>query len=205
LLADASSRARSCCRGASPLVAQSALQLAAALRRKRSCGPATSAIAVNRWIVAIGLVRSEGPRSRKHSSARGARPRDSGLSSSAAIHLCRERSRIVSEAVVSRIDVAAPRPIQQSTDASEAAALVLVIQEFVANGGGRPWSAPPQCCIRDGRAAVAVSVGVAGGVPRGAASDSALGLSETAVRSPQRQRRRARGGLLHRDREAGVS
>jgi hypothetical protein len=24
---------------------------------------------------------------------------------------------------------------------------VLAIQEFVANGGGRPWSAPPQCCI----------------------------------------------------------
>jgi hypothetical protein len=39
------------------------------------------------------------------------------------------------------------RLIQQSTDASEAAALVLAIQEFVANGGGRPWSAPPQCCI----------------------------------------------------------
>lgn len=32
-------------------------------------------------------------------------------------------------------------------DVSEAAALVLAIQEFVANGGGRPWSAPPQCCI----------------------------------------------------------
>ena len=32
-------------------------------------------------------------------------------------------------------------------DVSEAAALVLVVQEFVANGGGRPWSAPPQCCI----------------------------------------------------------
>ena len=45
--------------------------------------------------VAIGLVRSEGSRSRKHSSARGTRPRDSGLSSPAAIHLCRERSRIV--------------------------------------------------------------------------------------------------------------
>jgi hypothetical protein len=42
---------------------------------------------------------------------------------------------------------AAPRLIQQSTDASEAAALVLAIQEFVANGGGRPWSAPPECCI----------------------------------------------------------
>jgi hypothetical protein len=38
------------------LVAQSALQLAAALRRKRSCGPATSAIEVNRWIVADPLV-----------------------------------------------------------------------------------------------------------------------------------------------------
>ena len=32
-------------------------------------------------------------------------------------------------------------------DVSEAAALVLAVQEFVANGGGRPWSAPPQCCI----------------------------------------------------------
>ena len=42
---------------------------------------------------------------------------------------------------------AASRLIQQSTDASEAAALVLAIQEFVANGGGRPWSAPPHCCI----------------------------------------------------------
>ena len=39
------------------------------------------------------------------------------------------------------------RLIQQSTDASEAAALVLAVPEFVANGGGRPWSAPPQCCI----------------------------------------------------------
>ncbi len=42
---------------------------------------------------------------------------------------------------------AALRLIQQSTDASEAAALVLAIQEFVPNGGGRPWSAPQQCCI----------------------------------------------------------
>src|SRR5450755_4373599 len=55
---------------------------------------------------------------------------------------------------------AASRLIQQSTEASEAAALVLAIQEFVANGGGRPWSAPPQVLHRrGGRAAVAVSVG----------------------------------------------
>jgi hypothetical protein len=39
------------------------------------------------------------------------------------------------------------RLIQQYTDASEAAALVLAIQDFVANGGERPWSAPPQCWI----------------------------------------------------------
>jgi hypothetical protein len=32
-------------------------------------------------------------------------------------------------------------------DAGEAAALVLAIQEFVANGGRLPWSAPPECCI----------------------------------------------------------
>jgi hypothetical protein len=44
-------------------------------------------------------------------------------------------------------ETAASRLIQQSTNASEAAALVLAIREFVANGGGRPWSAPPQCCI----------------------------------------------------------
>jgi hypothetical protein len=25
--------------------------------------------------------------------------------------------------------------------------LCLLFREFVANGGGRPWSAPPQCCI----------------------------------------------------------
>jgi hypothetical protein len=32
-------------------------------------------------------------------------------------------------------------------DAGEAAALALATQEFVANGGGRSWSAPPQRCI----------------------------------------------------------
>jgi hypothetical protein len=32
-------------------------------------------------------------------------------------------------------------------DAGEAAALVLAAQEFVANGGRRSWSAPPECCI----------------------------------------------------------
>ena len=40
-----------------------------------------------------------------------------------------------------RASVAPPRLIQQSTDASEADAPVLASQEFVANGGGRPWSA----------------------------------------------------------------
>ena len=53
-------------------------------------------------------------------------------------------------------------------DAGEAAPLVLAIQEFVANGGGRAWSAPAGGLHRrGGRAAVAVSVGVAVGVPSG--------------------------------------
>jgi hypothetical protein len=37
--------------------------------------------------------------------------------------------------------------MRQSTGAGEAGALVLAIQEFVANGRPRPWSAPPECCI----------------------------------------------------------
>jgi hypothetical protein len=49
----------------------------------------------------------------------------------------------------------------------EAAALVLATQEFVANGGGQPScvGAAEVLHRRGGRAAVAVSVGVGGGVP----------------------------------------
>ena len=60
---------------------------------------------------------------------------------------------------------AGSRLIQQSTDASEAAARVLAVQEFVANGGGAAVvGAATVLDRRCGRAAAAVSVGVAGGV-----------------------------------------
>jgi hypothetical protein len=62
--------------------------------------------------------------------------------------------------------VARPRLMQQSGDADEAAALVLAVQHFMANGEGwRQVGAARVLHRRGGRAAVAVRVGVAGGVP----------------------------------------
>jgi len=58
------------------------------------------------------------------------------------------------------------RLIRQSTHGGEAAALVLAIQEFVANGGRRPPDRRRHSAASRGRRAiVAVPPGVAGGVP----------------------------------------
>jgi hypothetical protein len=77
-----------------------------------------------------------------------------------------ESTQIVKALAPDPSGTAGLRLIQQSTDAGEAAALVLTVQEFVASGGG--WSQFGAAALphrRGGRGVVAVSVGVAVGVP----------------------------------------
>jgi hypothetical protein len=78
--------------------------------------------------------------------------------------------------------------MQQSGDADEAAALVLAVQHFMAKGGcRRQVGAVRVLHRRGGRAAVAVRVGVAGGVPKRASRrlESALrGSASSASSTP---------------------
>ena len=93
------------------------------------------------------------------------------------------------------VDMADRRPLttplrlkRQRRWGGEAAALVLATQEFVANGGGRPCVGATGVLHRQGgRAAVAVSVGVAVGVPTPAVSLTDSTLPETAALHQHRQ------------------